>query len=66
MAASQANQGKNREEIPTTPLIPLSHLQPVSPSDQDQANQKASRREAWEMRSEDLASWEQREGQRLE
>lgn len=28
---------------------------------------KASRREAWEMRSvEDLASWEQREGQRLD
>lgn len=49
---------------PPTPPTPLSHLQPLSPS--DQTNQETSRKEAWKVESEELASWEQREGQRLE
>ena len=58
-------QGRN---IPPPPAPPpptaLSHLQPLSPS--DQTNQETSRKEAWKVESEELASWEQREGQRLE
>ena len=66
MAANQAKQGENREEIfpPPPPPTALSHLQPLSPS--DQTNQETSRKEAWKVESEELASWEQREGQRLE
>lgn len=48
------------KKYPPNPT-PLSHLQPLSPS--DQTNQETSRKEAWEVESEESASWQQREGQ---